>query len=77
MISIIIYLSLSYLIGLIIFFVELNKAIKYNNFYYMNIGIVVLLLSPLMAWHGLLHYLQAYINRYANTNYKINIKPII
>jgi hypothetical protein len=46
------YVIISYIIGVVIYFVELpgNDLVAFST--------ILVLLSPLVAWHGALHYMQ-------------------
>jgi hypothetical protein len=52
------YIIISYLVGFVIFTVESYTAIKKGQYHLFQIGIVLLVASPLVAWHGVLHYVQ-------------------
>jgi hypothetical protein len=52
------YVLASYLIGLILFLVEMPKFIKAKEYYVLGIAFLFLVFAPFTAWHGALHYLQ-------------------
>jgi hypothetical protein len=52
------YVIASYLVGFILFAVEMRKLLKKRQYHLVGLGISLLLLSPLTAWHGVLHYMQ-------------------
>ncbi len=47
------YVALSYVVGLVIFLLELQKP---GNQGLVHIGLILLALSPVTAWHGVRHY---------------------
>lgn len=51
------YLVISYLVGLIVFFIEFKRLLKNQDYKLIQFGFLILLISPLTAWHGVLHYL--------------------
>ena len=52
------YVALSYLVGFFLFTYEMNIAIKKEQYYLFKVGLIVLLMSPLTTWHGVIHYAQ-------------------
>jgi hypothetical protein len=50
------YVIISYIIGVVIYFAELFDNLRDKNI--IVFGTILVLLSPLTAWHGALHYLQ-------------------
>jgi hypothetical protein len=52
------YLVVSYALGIILFAIELGAAFKRHEYRMMNFGLVILMLSPITTWHGLIHYGQ-------------------
>lgn len=52
------YILITYLVGFVVFAVELRAALKKEQYYLVTPGIIIFALSPLTAWHGTLHYLQ-------------------
>lgn len=52
------YIVVSYLVGFIIFTYEMSLAIRDEKYYLFRVGLIMLALSPLIAWHGVLHYAQ-------------------
>lgn len=51
------YVAISYIIGVVIFFVELPDLLKESG-EMVAFGAACVLASPLVAWHGVLHYAQ-------------------
>jgi len=60
MIYLIYYIVISYVLGFCLFAHEGGYYLKKRQYGMFGFGIIVLLLSPLTAWHGALHYLQFY-----------------
>lgn len=52
------YVLASYIIGAILFLVEIPRAIKAKEYHIIGIGFLFLVFAPFTAWHGALHYLQ-------------------
>jgi hypothetical protein len=52
------YLIISYIIGVVIFFAELSNNLRTEGL--VLLSAILTLLSPLVAWHGALHYLQGW-----------------
>jgi hypothetical protein len=52
------YLVVSYVLGVVLFAIELTIAFKRHNYKMMEFGLVLLMLSPITTWHGLIHYGQ-------------------
>lgn len=59
------YLKISYAVGLLIFMYEMGRSTRLMGF-----GIVLLLLSPLTAWHGVLHYMAVCWHRARGTKFE-------
>ena len=59
------YLKISYAVGFILFLYEMGRSTKLFWF-----GLVLLLLSPLTAWHGALHYVAVTWHRIRGTEFK-------
>jgi hypothetical protein len=51
------YLIVSYIVGVVIYFAELPHSLQEKDGLVIFSTILVLL-SPLIAWHGALHYIQ-------------------
>ena len=64
------YLKISYLIGIILFSIEMFRAMKDDQYHLIGFGIVLFLLSPLTAWHGVLHYLAVWWHKMNGTPFK-------
>lgn len=64
------YVVISYLLGFVLFTVEVNKAISKNEYHLVGLGIIILFLSPLTTWHGVLHYLAVWWHRLNGTPFK-------
>jgi hypothetical protein len=54
------YVIVSYLLGFVIFAVEVSRAIKEEKYHLVGFGIVLLFMAPLTTWHGVLHYLAVW-----------------
>lgn len=52
------WVMISYAVGFLIFFIESPTHLKNNNYRVFSMSIGFLLLSPLTAWHAVLHYAQ-------------------
>jgi hypothetical protein len=52
------YLLISYLVGVLLFVVETILTPAGQRTQLLNFRAVLWVLSPLTAWHGILHYLQ-------------------
>lgn len=64
------YVIISYLIGFVIFAVEVARATAKEEYHLIGFGFVLLFLSPLTAWHGVLHYLAVWWHRTNGTPFK-------
>ncbi len=64
------YVVISYLLGFVLFSIEVNKAIQKEEYHLVGFGIVLLFLSPLTTWHGVLHYLAVWWHRVNGTPFK-------
>jgi hypothetical protein len=64
------YLTISYLVGFILWTYEVYRMVREDRYHLFNFGIVLLLLSPLTAWHGLLHYMAVWWHRINGTPFK-------
>jgi len=49
---------------------EVMRMLKEENYHLFGFGIVLLFLSPLTAWHGVLHYLAVWWHRMSGTPFK-------
>ena len=52
------YMIVSYIIGVTLFFVELPHNLESKDPALLPLSAVIVLFSPLIAWHGTLHYAQ-------------------
>lgn len=64
------YVIISYLLGFVLFSIEVQKAVLKGEYHLVGFGIVLLLLSPLTTWHGMLHYLAVWWHRINGTPFK-------
>lgn len=64
------YVIVSYLLGFVLFYIELSRALANEQYHLVGIGIVILLMSPLTTWHGVLHYLAVWWHRMNGTTFK-------
>jgi hypothetical protein len=64
------YLTISYLVGFALFAHEVMRMIEEDNYHLFGFGIVLLFLSPLTAWHGVLHYVAVLWHRFNGTPFK-------
>ena len=64
------YVLISYLAGLMLYGIETQRAIREDDYRYMGFGLVLLFLSPLTAWHGVLHYIAVAWHRFNGTPFK-------
>ncbi len=64
------YIIISFMVGGILFMIEMYLALKNDEYHLIGFGIVLLLLSPLTAWHGVLHYLAVWWHRMNGTPFK-------
>jgi hypothetical protein len=64
------YLTISYLVGFVLFTYECLRMVKEDNYHLFGFGIVLLFLSPLTAWHGALHYVAVWWHRLNGTPFK-------
>ena len=52
------WVMISYFVGFLIFFLEAPKHLRLGQYRVFAFGIFLLMLSPLTAWHAVLHYAQ-------------------
>jgi hypothetical protein len=52
------YVIISYIVGIVIFFVELPHNLESKDPGMVPFSVVITLIAPLVAWHGALHYAQ-------------------
>ena len=63
------YVVVSYILGFVLFAIELTIAFKRHNYKLIEFGLIILMLSPITTWHGLIHYGQVAYS-------KLNKKPL-
>ena len=64
------YVIVSYMFGLALFIYEVHRATRSGENRLLWFGIILLFLSPLTAWHGVLHYMAVWWHRFNGTPFK-------
>lgn len=64
------YVIVSYVIGLVLFFYEVHRAIQNDEYHLLGFGAILLFLAPLTTWHGVLHYAAVWWHRFNGTPFK-------
>jgi len=64
------YIIISYVAGAGLFAIESYRALKHGEFPMLGFGLILLALSPLTAWHGVLHYVAVLWHRFNGTPFK-------
>lgn len=64
------YVLISYLLGFVLFAVEMHLALKREQYHLVGVAMISLLLAPLTTWHGVLHWLAVYWHRMRGTKFE-------
>lgn len=64
------YILISYIAGGLLFLLEAGRALERGEFPMLGFGLILLALSPLTAWHGVLHYVALLWHRLNGTPFK-------
>jgi hypothetical protein len=64
------YVIVSYVFGLALFIYEVYRATRSGETNLLWFGIILLFLSPLTAWHGVLHYMAVWWHRFNGTPFE-------
>lgn len=64
------YVIVSYVFGFGLFIYEVHLATQKSESRLLWFGIILLFLSPLTAWHGVLHYMAVWWHRFNGTPFK-------